>query len=258
MLIVCCLKRHNLGFTRSAVRTCSSDDKCGTQPSALALSGDRTSGNTAQTLGSVQKLMAALAVVMLVMIGPGCEGFFVDPVLTGLTVGPSAAVQTGGSVQMSAVGVYNDGSQKKLSGVYWSSNAPTVAAVSASGLVSGAEPGQVTITGAKETASGTATITVTIGGLTSIRVTSQDGVTSIAYGETEQFIATGTANGKTIDITNSVTWSTSPSSIQSVSMASTTGMLITLSGPTTAAQFLVVATDPTTGVAGQMTFIVHP
>jgi hypothetical protein len=243
---------------RSAVRTCSSDDECGTQPSVLAPSGDRTSGAAGQTLSSVQKLMAALTVVLLVMVGPGCEGFFVNPVLTGLTVGPSATVQTGGSVQMSAVGAYNDGSQKKLSGVYWSSNPPTVATVSASGLVTGVEPGQVTITGSKETASGTATITVTIGGLTSIRVTSQDGVTSIAYGGTEQFVATGTANGKTIDITNSVTWSTSPSSIQSVSIASTTGMLITLSGPTTAAPFLVVATDPTTGISGQMTFIVHP
>ena len=159
---------------------------------------------------------------------------------------------------MSAIGTYNDGSQSTLSGVYWSSNPPSVATVSASGLVTGVGPGQATITGAKETASATATITVTIGGLTSIRITSQDGLTSIAYGETEQFVATGTANGEMIDITDSVTWSTSPSSIQNVSIAPTTGMLITLSGPTTAAQFQVVATDPTTGISGQMTFIVHP
>jgi Bacterial Ig-like domain (group 2) len=243
---------------RSAVRTCSTDDKCGTQPSALALSSDRTSGAVGQTLGSMQKLMAALTVVLLVMIGPGCEGFFVDPVLTGLTVGPSATVQTGGSIQMSAVGTYNDGSQKTLSGVYWSSNPPTVATVSASGLVTGVEPGQTTITGAKETASGTATVTVTVGGLSSIRITTQDGLTNIAYGESEQFIATGTANGEQIDITDSVTWSTSPSSISGVSIAPSTGLLTTTSGPSTAAQFQVVATDPTTGITGQMTFIVHP
>ena len=93
--MVCCLKRHNLGLMRSAVRTCSSDGKCGTQPSTLALSGDRTSGAVGQTLRSVQKLLAALTVVLLVMIGPGCEGFFVDPVLTGLTVGPRRQFKPG-------------------------------------------------------------------------------------------------------------------------------------------------------------------
>jgi len=255
---MCCVKWHNLDFTRSAVRTCSSDGECGTQPSALSRSSDRTRGAVGQILRSMQRLTAALTVVVLVMIGPGCEGFFVEPVLTGITVGPSATVQAGNTVQMSAVGTYNDGSQQKLSNVYWSSSSPNIATISSSGLVTGMEPGQTTITGAKETVTGTTTITVTVGGLTSIRVTTQDGLTSITYGETEQFVATGTANGEEINITDSVTWSTSPSSIPSVSIASTTGMLITLSGPTTVVQFEVVATDPTTGVSGLMNFTVHP
>jgi hypothetical protein len=159
---------------------------------------------------------------------------------------------------MAAVGTYNDGSQKSLSNCHWSSGTPSVATVNSSGMVTGVEPGQATISGAKDTATGTATITVTIGGLLSIRVTSQDNVTSIAYGESEQFIATGFANGEQVDITNSVTWTTSPSSIQNISIASTTGSLLSLSGPTTPTQFQVVATDPTTGIAGQMTFTVHP
>jgi Bacterial Ig-like domain (group 2) len=206
----------------------------------------------------MQKLTAALRVVLLVMIGPGCEGFFVHPVLTGITIGPSVTVQTGNTVQMSAVGTYNDGSQQKLSNVYWSSSSPNIATISNSGLVTGMEPGQTTITGAKETVTGTTTITVSVGGLTSIRVTTQDGLTSIAYGQTEQFVATGTANGEQIDITDSVTWSTSPSSISSVSIASSFGLLTTTSGPSTAVQFQVVATDPTTGISGRMNFTVHP
>jgi hypothetical protein len=52
----------------------------------------------------------------------------------------------------------------------------------------------------------------TVSGLTSIQVSTADGLTSIPYGGTEQFVATGRANGEQIDITNSVLWSTSPGS----------------------------------------------
>jgi len=207
---------------------------------------------------SATRLTVGIVIFVVSALGLACEGFFIDPVLTGIAVGPSTTVQTGNSIQMSAIGTYNDGSQQKLSSVYWSSDIPSVATINSSGLVTGHEPGQATITGAKETVTGTATITVTIGGLTSILVTSQDGVTSIAYGESEQFVATGSAHGEQVDITNSVTWSTSPSSVQNVSIASTSGMLVTLSGPTTPTQFQVVATDPTTGITGRMNFIVHP
>jgi len=203
--------------------------------------------------------LAVLFVSLLVGLGPGCEGFFVDPVLTGIAVGPSATIQTGTTIQMSAVGTYNDGSQKTLkSNVFWSSGTPNVASVSSSGLVTGVGPGQATITGASSTVIGTATITVTIGGLTAIQVSNQDNVTSIVYGNSEQFIATGTANGKQITITDSVTWSTNPSSIPNVSIASNSGLLGTTSGPTTAVQFDVVATDPTTNISNRMSFAVRP
>ncbi len=181
-----------------------------------------------------------------------------DPVLTGIVVGPSATIQTGNTVQMSAVGTYDDGSQKELgSGVYWSSASPTVALVSPSGLVTGIAPGTVSIMGSEKTVSSSATITVTLGGITSIQVTSADGVSGITWGSVEQFVATASANGTQIDITNSVTWSTNPRSIPNVSI-SNTGLLITTSGPTTTDQFVVVALDPTTGIAGQMNFVVHP
>jgi len=203
--------------------------------------------------------LAVLFVSLLVILGPGCEGFFVDPVLTGIAVGPSATIQTGTTIQMGAVGTYNDGSQKTLkSNVFWSSGTPSVASVSSSGLVTGVGPGQATITGASSTVTGTATITVTIGGLTAIQVSNQDNVTSIVYGNSEQFIATGTANGKQINITDSVTWSTHPSSIPNVSIASNSGLLVTTSGPTTAVQFDVVATDPTTNISNRMSFAVRP
>ena len=205
------------------------------------------------------RIVTVFSALLVMALAIGCEGFFVDPVLTGMSVGPSASLQTGTTLQMSAVGTYDDGSQKYLkSGVHWSSDTPTVATVNSSGLVTGTGPGKALISGSSETVSGSATLTVTIGGLTSIRVTSSDGLSSVAYGSTERFVATGSANGQEIDITNSVHWSTDPASIDNVSLSPNNGVLLTTSGPSTAVQFLVVALDPSTGISGQMTFSVHP
>jgi hypothetical protein len=99
---------------------------------------------------------------------------------------------------------------------------------------------------------------VSLGGLTSIQVTSGDSFTSIAWGSIEQFVATGTANGQQFDITDSVTWTTNPSNIQDVSIDSNTGLLTTTSGRSDIVQFEVIATDPPTGISDRMTFTVHP
>jgi hypothetical protein len=206
-----------------------------------------------------RRLVATLTLLIIMALGLSCEGFFVDPVLTGIAVGPATTIQTGNTVQMSAVGTYNDGSQKKLSSnVHWSSATPNIANVSPSGLVTGVGPGQATISGASETVVGSATVTVTVGNLTSIMVTSQDGLNSIPYGSNEQFIATGTAGGRQIDITSSVTWSTNPSRIPNVSIDANIGLLTTTSGSSSIVQFDVIATDPPTGISDHMTFTVHP
>jgi hypothetical protein len=205
------------------------------------------------------RLIITFAAFVIFVLGLGCEGFFVDPVLTGIAVGPAATIQTGNTLQMSAVGTYDDGSQKTLSSnVFWSSATPNVASISPSGLVNGIGPGQATITGASGTVVGSATVTVTVGNLSSILITTQDGLNDIAYGSNEQFVATGTAGGRQIDVTDSVTWSTNPSRIPSVSIDPNTGLLTTTSGPTSIVQFDVIATDPPTGISDQMTFTVHP
>src|SRR5436309_2962317 len=90
--------------------------------------------------------------------------------------------------------------------------------------------------------------------ITAIKVTSTD--TSIKYGSTEQFKATATANGQQVDVTNSVTWTTNPSSITDVSIDSSTGLLTTTSGGTTPVTFFVIATDSASGISGQESFTV--
>jgi hypothetical protein len=205
------------------------------------------------------RIVAASTTLLIIGLGLGCNGFFVDPVLTGIVVGPAATIQTGNTLQMSAVGTYDDGKKKSLtSGIFWNSATPSIARISENGLVTGVAPGQSVITGAAGTVTASATVTVTLGNLTSIQVTSADGLTSIVWGSTEQFVATGTAGGQQFDITDSVTWSTNPRSIQNVSIDSNTGLLTTTSGPVNVAQFDVIATDPPSGISNHMTFTVHP
>ncbi len=76
------------------------------------------------------EILAAFATLLLFAVGVGCNGFFVDPVLTSVTVGPTATINQGGTVQESAVGTYNDGSSKSLTNVQWSSDTESVATVS--------------------------------------------------------------------------------------------------------------------------------
>jgi Big-like domain-containing protein len=202
----------------------------------------------------------AIFTITLLVIGLAlsCDGFFVDPTLTGISVGPAATIQSGTTIQMAVVGTYNDGSQKKLSSnVYWASATPTVATIDAKGVVTAVGPGQSVINAAVETLTGSATVTVIVAGLSSIQVTSQNGFNNITYGSSEQFVATGTAGGQQINLTNSVTWSTNPQTIPNVSIDPKSGLLTTTSSQAPLVQFDVVATDPTTGIFGSMQFTVH-
>jgi len=147
--------------------------------------------------GSVILLLAAGAI--------GCEGFFVDPVLTSMAVGPQVTIEQGATVQMSAVGTYNDGSSSNISSsTYWSSSSPDIAQVSKSGMVTAMSPGQATITGSSGTVSGSTTVTVTLVGLTNIQVSPAN--FAVTGGTPVTYTATGTANGQQFDITSSVTW----------------------------------------------------
>ena len=152
------------------------------------------------------KIAGAIGTLILVAAAVGCDGFFVDPVLTSMTVGPTATINENGTVQESAVGTYNDGSQKSLSNVTWSSGTPNVASISTAGLVTGVSPGTSTITGASGTVSGTATITVALQNVTAITV-SPTTATIKSNGGTQNFTAKATiAGGSPVDVTATATW----------------------------------------------------
>jgi hypothetical protein len=154
---------------------------------------------------------------------PSCGGnFFVDPQLTLITVNPpSPSMLIFTSLQFTATGTYDDGTKKLLGPtvVVWSSSNQDVLAVdSSTGMATATSTsGSATVTASAQTVSGSTTVTVAASTLTSIDVTPKTPSISFASQTTQQFKATGTyANGNRADITASVTWSSSDSTVATI------------------------------------------
>ncbi len=161
------------------------------------------------------RLIGAFVALAALALTASCTGFFVNPTLTGVTIGPQATLTLNQSIQMSATGTYTDGSQKQLtSGVTWSSSDSSAVSITAGGLATGVTIGSATITGSAGSCSactGTTTVTVALQGVTSISVTPAN-QTLIPSGNPVYFHAM--ANGAT-DITNpadGTTWTVVDSS----------------------------------------------
>ena len=155
------------------------------------------------------QVIAALAVVTLLGFAAGCNGFFVDPVLTSIAVGPSGQnIEQGKTLQMSARGTYDDGSVKNLTtGVLWNSSDTEVATISTSGLVTAVQSGTSTITASSETVSGTASVNVVITGVSKVTIspTSAHG----SPGNTLPFTCAATTPTGSVDVTTTAVWSVS-------------------------------------------------
>lgn len=180
--------------------------------------------------------------------------------LTSIAVTPATAtVPRTSPRQFIATGTYSDSTTKDLTAVVtWSSSEPTFATISnaagTQGLASTVTAGTTTIT-AKDAASGlsgTATLIVTDAVLKSIEITPD--APSVVKGGTVSFKATGVyTDGTRIDLTNSVTWSSSDPTKASISNAAgskgrATGVDL---GTVT-----ITALDPTTSITGSTTLTV--
>jgi trimeric autotransporter adhesin len=175
------------------------------------------------------QLVAAFATLLLFAGVVGCNGFFVDPVLTSIAVGPTANINQGNTVQESAIGTYNDGSTKTLSsGTQWSSSDTTIASVSNSGLVTGTSPGSATITAAFQATSGTASITVSIGNVTALKITPPSGTVAV-NGTSAPFFANATVAGDStpVDVSPTATWTTSDPTNITINVPTTIGVGVT-------------------------------
>lgn len=170
-------------------------------------------------------LTLAFAGLILVAFGAGCRGFFVQPTLDTVAVGPATpTIETGSTdntVQMNAIGTYSDGSTANPS-VAWSSSEPSVATVSGSGLVTSVSTGTSSITATSNvnpSISGSQTVTVSVGCIESITLTPASPQT-LSVSQASQNTVSITANANTcngvINITDTATWNTSSSAVATV------------------------------------------
>ncbi len=154
----------------------------------------------------------AFGVLLGLAFGVSCKGFFVDPTLTSISVGPSGQnIQQGDTLQMSARGTYDDGSVKNITGsVLWASDDLTTATIDKKGLVTGvAAPGTANISASLDTLSNSVPVNVVLTGV--IKITIKPINPNVKPGGTVDFTceATVTGNPNPVDITASTTWSTS-------------------------------------------------
>ncbi len=154
--------------------------------------------------------------------------------LVSISVTPSGPrIAVGTTRQLTATGIYSDGSHQDLTdAVTWSSSATSVATIGNTagsyGLAAGLAAGTTTITANYAGIMGTDSLTVTSATLASIAVTPANA--SLPAGSTQQYVATGTyTDNSTQVLTTAVTWASSAPTIAGVgNTAGTQGVVTTL------------------------------
>jgi uncharacterized protein YjdB len=149
------------------------------------------------------------------------------PAIKSLTISSTnAKIAQGTNVQFTATGTMTDGSMQNVTAlVTWTSSNPSAVTINvngAPGLAMGVTPGSSTITasatGTSGTVSSSAVLTITSAALTTVNVTPV--AVSIPLGTVQQFTATGTFSDNTAqDLTGSVTWSSSPTTVASITVS---------------------------------------
>lgn len=163
----------------------------------------------------------------------GCTGFFVNPTLSSLQIGPqNQTITVQQRLQLAATGTYSDGTQKDLTGkVNWSSDTTSCATINSSGLVTPANTVNGVCTTTISAASGTVsaattTVTVTEGTPTSITLSVSPSTTP-AHDTTVTFTAKAIfpGSGTQQDITSSVAWINSDPTNLTLTQGSGSGTL---------------------------------
>jgi Bacterial Ig-like domain (group 2) len=224
-----------LSFPPTQCSIMASDGAFRTTPGSLSGSGSVSTGPLT-TLGtySAQLMCSAAA-------GNSISSFTQATInviaLASIKVTPPAPqVAAGGTAQLTAIGTYTDGSTKDLTPTAtWVSSAPSVATVSA-GLVSCSAStsvgGSATISASGATATGTATASTTVTCLAPVlqSITIAPTQLTLPTGGTAQLAATGNfSSGPAQPLTNTVQWS---SSVSSVATVSATGLVTCTAGAT--------------------------
>lgn len=141
------------------------------------------------------------------------------PTLSSIAVTPpTASIKAGATQQFAAAGTYSDGTTKDVTAsVTWSSSSAAVATINSAGLATGVAAGSATVTAALSGVSGKASLTVGSASATVSSIAVSPSTMSFAAGSTQQFKATAAySDGTTGDVTSSVTWMSSDTSVATV------------------------------------------
>ncbi|SRR5271165_7042642 len=177
-------------------------------------------------------LASALCALAIVVAELGCTGFFVNPTLSSLAVGPaSPTIETGNTnntVQMTVTGTNSDGSNAGHPSVVWSISDKTVATINSTGLVTSVNLGTATVTATSNqnpSISGTQTVTVSEC-VTSITISPASGSVSNNSGATVTLTAMGVpcGGGASVPVTSIATWTSSNNSLATVSAGVVSGV----------------------------------
>jgi len=191
--------------------------------------------------------MGAFAALATLALAISCRGFFVKPTLTAIAVGPLTPTifvgATLNTVQMFAVGTFNDGSSSSTP-VTWGvtgtgTDGQAIATVTAGGLVTAQSSGSGTVTAASNilpSISGSQPLVVSIA-CTTAPIVSPSSPVTLTPGEPSQAF-TATCNGGQ-DITAVATWFSSNTTMGATFSAN---ILTAVEGNGNDATFFITAT----------------
>lgn len=222
-----------------------------------------TASNAPVPAGLVRGLLAGNVDVLATLNGvQGSAPFEVTAaVLDFIQVTPANGVldyETATTRQMTATGVWTDGSQQDLTATaLWNSSDPQTVGVDASGLATAVDRGRVLLSARSDGVTGNTELTVRSGTLTALAV--EPGIDPLtAVGATRRFRAFGQFAGSSLsptgEATDLVTWSTDDQAVATQSNSATTAGVAT---GVSEGNCLVTATDPVTGVNASRTLHVN-
>jgi len=129
---------------------------------------------------------------------------------------PSISIALGYGEQFAATGTYTDSSTQDITqSATWMSSLPSVAAISTAGYATSIYPGSTTVSASSGSVTGTASLVVNPAVAVSLVVTPAS--STVFVGAQQQFTATlNYSNGTSTIVTSAVTWSSSNSSVATV------------------------------------------